>query len=117
MEIAMIRTILATMLSIALALPAMAGEFASSVDAANLSKSRHTTLGLYLTAGDAAAALEADPGIVLVDVRTRAELSYVGHADPVDQNVPLRFSRTGLTRKAARIFMMTMKTSYGILPR
>jgi len=87
----MIRTILAACLSVALALPAMAGEIVSSVDAASLAKSRQTVPGLYLTARDAAAALEADPGIVLVDVRTRAEFSYVGHADAVDQNIPWRF--------------------------
>lgn len=87
----MIRTILAACLSVALALPAMAGEIVSSVDAASLPKSRQTVPGLYLTARDAAAALEADPGIVLVDVRTRAEFSYVGHAGAVDQNIPWRF--------------------------
>ena len=87
----MIRIVLAVALSIALAPPTMSGEFASSVDTANVSERSQTTLGLYLTARDAAAALEMDPGIVLVDVRTRAEFSYAGHADPVDQNIPLRF--------------------------
>jgi rhodanese-related sulfurtransferase len=87
----MIRIVLAVALSIALAPPTMSGEFASSVDTANVSERSQTTLGLYLTARDAAAALEMDPGIVLVDVRTRAEFSYAGHADPVDQDIPLRF--------------------------
>lgn len=87
----MIRTILAACLSAALALPAMAGHIASSVDAGDLPQSRQTEIGLYLTAEDAFAALEANPGIVLVDVRTLAEFSYVGHADAVDRNIPWRF--------------------------
>ena len=35
--------------------------------------------------------LESDPDTALVDVRTRAEFSYVGHADAVDRNIPWRF--------------------------
>ena len=87
----MFRIILAASLSAALAMPVMAGEIVSSVNAADLKTSRQTGLGLYVTASDAAVALEAAPGIVLIDVRTLAEFSYVGHADAVDQNIPWRF--------------------------
>lgn len=109
----MIRTFLAATVSIALALPAIAGEFVSSVDAASLSKRSQTTLGLYVTARDAAAALEADPGIVLVDVRTQAEFSYVGHAAPVDQNIPLAFFSDRFDEKSGAYFYVANQNFVG----
>jgi len=78
-------------LAASLSLPAAAAEIVSSVDAAALSKSQQIGPGLYLTSRDAHAVLEADPGIVFIDIRTRAEFSYVGHPDSVDRNIPFRF--------------------------
>lgn len=77
----------------ALLLPggALAGGIASSVDAAALPEKERTTLGLYLTARDAAAALEVDPGLVLIDVRSQPEFAFVGHPDPTDRNIPFEF--------------------------
>jgi len=87
----MYKCLAALALAACLSLPAAAADIVSSVDAAALSKSRQTDAGLYLTSRDAHAALEAEPGIVFIDVRTQAEFSYVGHADSVDQNIPFRF--------------------------
>ena len=69
---------------------ALAGPIATSVDASTLSQGKRTELGLYLTATDAGRALEADPGIVFVDVRSRAEFQFVGHPSLVDANIPIR---------------------------
>jgi rhodanese-related sulfurtransferase len=73
---------------------ATAEPIASSVDPAALSAAKQTKLGLYLKSTDAFRALEADPSIVFVDVRTTADFAFVGHPAPIDANVPLRFHTT-----------------------
>ena len=72
-----------------LGLPASA-EILSSVDPGLLPDRKHTRLGLYLTAEDAAAALAADPGIVFVDARDPIEIAFVGHPEPIDAIVPFQ---------------------------
>lgn len=72
-----------------LTLPAGAAEIASSVDTAALPKGKQTPLGLYLTPADAHAALQADPGIVFLDVRDPIEVAFVGHAEGTDAIVPV----------------------------
>jgi rhodanese-related sulfurtransferase len=74
------------------ALPAVAADIASSVDAGSLPDSRTTPLGLYLSSEDAHSALTADPGIVFLDVRDPVEIAYIGHAEGVDAIVPLRIT-------------------------
>ena len=74
------------------ALPVWAGEVTSSVDPSTLSASKTTPLGLYLTPGDAHAALSADPSIVFLDVRDPVEINFIGHAAGVDAIVPLRLT-------------------------
>lgn len=69
---------------------ALAGAIESSVDASGLPKKKTTPLGLYLTPSDAQKALEADPGIVFIDVRDPIEISYVGHAKGTDAIVPIK---------------------------
>lgn len=78
-----------------LAGPALSKEaaIASSVDAAALPEAKQTPLGLYLTPKDAAAALEADPSIVFVDVRDPVEVEFVGHPEGVDANVPSKLTQ------------------------
>ena len=70
---------------------AFAGEIASSFDESALATKRRTALGLYLTSPDAAKAVAETPGIVFIDVRSRAEFQFVGHPAPVDQNIPFLF--------------------------
>ncbi len=54
----------------------------------------HTPYDLYLDPREAWEMKTADPGrVLLIDVRTRAELKYIGIADPVDANIPVRFLR------------------------
>lgn len=82
-----------------IALPAGAGEIASSIDPASLSEREKTTLGLYLSAEDAHRALEADPGIVFVDVRGPREVEFVGIAEGTDANVPVKIKTTDYVAK------------------
>ena len=60
----------------------------TSVNVEHLSKRRKTKLGLYLSSKDAHEALEKNPEIIFVDVRTRAEFSLIGHPKSIDKNIP-----------------------------
>jgi rhodanese-related sulfurtransferase len=71
-------------------IPAAAETFQTSVDAAKLAKKKRTTLGLYLTSSEAYDILKSNPKILLIDVRSRAEFSFVGHPTVVDRNIPYR---------------------------
>ena len=90
------KKLIAASLAAALALgsagAAMAGAIETSVDASTLPKKKITPLGLYLTPADAHKAIQADPGIVFIDVRDPIEISYVGHAEGTDAIVPLRIA-------------------------
>lgn len=85
----MLRSLLAAAVAALVSGAALAGQIASSVDPAALPKSKTTSLGLYLSPKDAAAALAADPSIVFLDVRDPIEVAFVGHAEGVDANVPV----------------------------
>ncbi len=61
---------------------------ATHISAADVAAKKQTRAGLYLTALEAADML-ADPDILFVDVRTRAEVSFVGLPTRVDANIPL----------------------------
>jgi len=61
----------------------------SKVDASKLSKNKRTLLGLYVTAEEAAEALKQDPDAMLIDVRARGEVMYVGQPDASDKNIPI----------------------------
>jgi rhodanese-related sulfurtransferase len=87
------RTLGFGLLIVALASGAFAGAASangirSSVDAATLPDAKRTSLGLYLTPADAAAAVQADPAILFLDVRDLIEIAFVGHPTPVDAIVP-----------------------------
>jgi rhodanese-related sulfurtransferase len=88
------RILASAALAAALALPAAASDIASSVDSDALPQGKRTALGLYLSPRDAHRALEADPGIVFVDVRSRAEFGLVGHPVSADRNIPFVFANT-----------------------
>lgn len=74
---------------------AAAESFPTSVDPAKLSKKKRTTQGLYLTSSEAYAILKKKPEILFIDVRSRAEFSFVGHASVVDRNIPYRMIDSG----------------------
>jgi len=53
-----------------------------------------TPYDLYLTPQEAyQKKLAVDEGILLIDVRTRAEIKFIGMADAVDANIPVRMLR------------------------
>lgn len=54
----------------------------------------HTPYNLYLTPREAyQKKITAGDDILLIDVRTRAEVKFIGMADPVDANIPVRLLR------------------------
>lgn len=61
----------------------------SSVDPAAVPEKKRTSLGLYLTPADAAAALEANPAILFLDVRDPIEVALIGHPTRIDAIVPV----------------------------
>lgn len=54
----------------------------------NMAESRKTVLGLYVSSAQAYEMVKADDGIVFLDVRTRAEVAFLGMPDLADTNIP-----------------------------
>lgn len=63
---------------------------ATSIDAEKLDKGKRTKLGLYVTATEAAKALENDKQTILIDVRARSEVNFLGMPTPAAANIPLK---------------------------
>lgn len=62
---------------------------ALAVDGASLPKAKQTTLGLYLTPKEAYEMITKDPAhILFVDIRTRAEVNFLGMPTIADANIP-----------------------------
>lgn len=73
------------------ALAAVCAALAGSLPAAaaDVPAAKKTSLGLYVTAADAARAAAAEPDkILFLDVRTPSELMFVGSTSAVDANIP-----------------------------
>ena len=65
---------------------------AIAIDAAFVDKCFHTPFGLYLTPLEAWQMKQQDPeGVLFIDVRTRAEVQYVGFTEYADANIPVMF--------------------------
>lgn len=62
----------------------------SGASALDLPAKKQTMAGLYLTAAEAVAFLE-DEDVLFVDVRTRAEVNFLGIPTRADVNIPLMF--------------------------
>jgi rhodanese-related sulfurtransferase len=71
-----------TILSLALVTTAAAESFD------NIPAKKQTELGLYLTAKDAYKMKTEDPKVLLIDVRTRAEVAFLGMPQVSDANIP-----------------------------
>ena len=63
-------------------------KFVSAVDPATVPEKKRSALNLYLTAQEASAFLAQNEDAVLIDIRTRAEVSFVGIAADADKNIP-----------------------------
>lgn len=63
-----------------------------AIDESHVRDKAHTVYGLYLTPNEAwNLKNEGGDGVLLVDVRARAELKYVGAPTVIDANIPYRF--------------------------
>lgn len=60
---------------------------ATGAGAEEIPASKRTTAGLYVTASDAAGML-ADPSVVLIDIRSRAEVAFLGLPERADVHLP-----------------------------
>ena len=68
---------------------ALSTPLALAADATGLSKKKQTDLGLYLTAKEAYDAIQKEGDkLLFVDVRTRAEVNFLGMAKVADSNIP-----------------------------
>ena len=63
-------------------------KFVSAVDPATVPEKKRSASNLYLTAQEASAFLAQNEDAVLIDIRTRAEVSFVGIAAEADKNIP-----------------------------
>ncbi|MDT8328103.1 MAG: sulfurtransferase [Roseovarius sp.] len=66
-------------------------ELQAPVVAADLSKSKQTAPGLYITAADAARVLVDHPNVALIDVRTPSETMLIGYPTMAAANIPSKF--------------------------
>jgi rhodanese-related sulfurtransferase len=65
--------------------------FALPALADSLPRYKQTTQGLYITAADAYVKKQAlGDGVVFIDIRTRAEIAFVGMPTDADANIPLK---------------------------
>jgi len=63
---------------------------ALALDKSEVKEEWHTSFDLYLSAQEAYDMKAANPeDVLLIDVRTRAEIQFVGFADIADANIPL----------------------------
>ena len=66
---------------------ALAGFWALSAGAGDIPKAKQTKLGLYVSATEAGEML-SDPSVILIDIRTRAEVGFVGIPTRANVHIP-----------------------------
>ena len=67
---------------------------AHAVESNTLPKKKQTKLGLYLTAKEAHKIISKNPSKVLfVDIRTRAEINFLGMPTVADANIPYMLNK------------------------
>ncbi len=81
---------------------AMAQEYETSADVFDLDVNKSTELGLYLTAVEGYKFKKQNPKILFLDVRTRAEVNFLGMPDVADANVPVKPLTTILAKDGQR---------------
>jgi hypothetical protein len=63
---------------------------ASAVDKSEVKEKWHTPYDLYLSTQEAYDLKADDPeNVLMIDVRTRAEIQFVGFSDMADANIPI----------------------------
>lgn len=100
------KKIISILIAAALGLSAFAA-VAGSIDPASVPKKKQTTLGLYLSAKEAHEMKEQmGAKALMVDVRTPAEIFYLGMANDADMNIPyMLIDFTSYDDKAKRYSM------------
>ena len=83
-------------LGLSLALPAatfadsQAAIIATSVVESELPEKKVNTKGLYITAAESIALLQARDDVALIDIRSPEETMFVGYASETDMNIPFK---------------------------
>ncbi|MCF6199793.1 MAG: sulfurtransferase [Hyphomicrobiaceae bacterium] len=67
-----------------------AQEFETSADIFELEINKTTELGLYLTSSEAYKFKKQSPKVLFLDVRTQAEVNFLGMPDIADANIPIK---------------------------
>ena len=85
---------------------------AFAADPSQVPEKKHTKAGLYLTSVEAADMLR-DDGVVLLDVRSRPEVMFVGIASRVDVHIPLMvFPQTARYDQGAKGYSLEPNSSF-----
>ncbi|MCP4932638.1 MAG: sulfurtransferase [bacterium] len=92
------RAAAAVLAVILLAAPVSAQEFETKTDVFELSLSKTTELGLYLNSDEGHRFKTENPKILFLDVRTRAEVNFLGMPDVADANIPIKPITTVLAK-------------------
>ncbi len=85
----------------------------AAVDAAAVPEKKQTPQGLYLSAKDAHDMVQKDPAKVLfIDVRTQAEVEFVGMSTMVDANIPYLISNVSEWDAKKNVFAKTPNSGF-----
>ncbi len=73
-----------------MAAPVSAQEYETQTDVFELALPKTTELGLYLTSTEGYRLKKKNPKILFLDVRTQAEVNFLGMPDVADANIPVK---------------------------
>lgn len=73
-----------------MAAPVSAQEYETQTDVFELALPKTTELGLYLTSAEGYRIKKQNPKILFLDVRTQAEVNFLGMPDIADANIPVK---------------------------
>lgn len=104
--------VLPLLVAAAPAKPLSGEELGGSVDPFDLKADHRTVLGLYLTSKEAYRYLKADPKILFIDARSRAEVNFLGLPDDADANIPYGFVHPGYRLGQDGRFYNRLKNEY-----
>ncbi len=86
---------------------------AQAIDEIDISQKLHTVYGLYLTPHEAYNIKKHQgDNILLIDIRTRPELKYIGSTQLIDANIPSRFINTEFTWSDKASTYRTLKNKH-----
>lgn len=100
-------------LAVALSLTPISMAMAGEVDPASVPAAKQTISKNYLTSKEAAAMKQGlGDKALLIDVRTPAEIEYVGVADPIDANIPYMMDDYGVWDEKKSRYMMSPNSGF-----